>query len=220
MIVEKMERGQEKMKQQPKVSDAVIKRLPIYLRFLENLSSSGIKTISSQELGEKLDVNPAQIRKDLAHFGEFGRKGIGYEIEYVISRIKHILKLDRFVPVILIGAGNLGQALCNYNAFMKNNMKIVAVFDNDPNKVDTTIGGDLLVSPMNNLKQVVTDLDVKIGIITVPAPYAQHVADQLVDANIKGILNFAPVILKTPENIRVNQTDVTTELQTLAFYLD
>ena len=204
---------------QLKISDAVIKRLPIYLRYLESLSASGTKTISSQEIGEKLDVNPAQIRKDLAHFGELGRKGIGYDVEYVISRIRQILKLDRPLSVILVGAGHLGHALCNYNAYLKENMRIIAVFDNNSAKIGTTMGG-LTVQPMAELNRIIDEHAVKMAIITVPAAHAQTVADQLVKANIQAVLNFAPVILKVPPNVRVNQTDVTTELQSLAFYLE
>ncbi len=204
---------------QPKISDAVVKRLPIYLRFLEGLRVIAIKTVSSQELGQKLDINPAQIRKDLAYFGEFGRKGIGYEVEYLIDRIQHILKLDRSIPVVLVGAGHLGHALCNYNTYLKNNMRIVAVFDNDESKIGKVMGG-LQVNPMSQLQSYIDEHDAKIGIITVPAKFAQSVADQLVAANIFAILNFAPIILKTPSRIRVHQTDVTTELQSLAYYLE
>lgn len=117
-----------------KISEAVVRRLPIYLRFLNELSLSNIQTVSSQELGEKLDLNPAQIRKDLAYFGEFGRKGVGYNVDYLIEKIRQILKLDKTMNVALVGTGNLGRALCNYNMYIKDNMKIVAVFDADTSK--------------------------------------------------------------------------------------
>ncbi|MDF2660172.1 MAG: family transcriptional regulator, partial [Paenibacillus sp.] len=119
----------------PKISEAVVRRLPVYLRFLNELSRRNVQMVSSQDLGQKLDLNPAQIRKDLAYFGEFGKKGIGYDVVYLIEKIRQILKLDQIIPVILVGAGNLGRALCNYNAYLKDNMKIVAVFDSSPDKL-------------------------------------------------------------------------------------
>ena len=115
-----------------KISEAVVRRLPIYLRYLNELAMKNVSTVSSQDLGQKLDLNPAQIRKDLAYFGEFGKKGIGYDITYLIEKIRQILKLDRHIQVALVGAGNLGRALCNYNTYLRNDMKIVAVFDAMP----------------------------------------------------------------------------------------
>ncbi len=134
----------------PKISEAVVRRLPIYLRFLNELNRKNIQTVSSQELGQKLDMNPAQIRKDLNYFGEFGKKGIGYDVPFLIEKIRQILKLNQSVHVGLVGAGNLGHALCNYNTYQKDNMKIVAVFDNAPHKIGTRIN-NLVVQPMEEL---------------------------------------------------------------------
>jgi redox-sensing transcriptional repressor len=175
--------------------------------------------VSSQDLGQKLDLNPAQIRKDLAYFGEFGKKGIGYDVAYLIEKIRQILKLDQTIPVALVGAGNLGRALCNYNAYLKDNMKIVAVFDSSPDKIGIQMN-NLTVLPMTALGESIKEHKVRIGIITVPAFEAQLVANQFVEAGVEAILNFAPVIIKVPTEIRVHHADFTTELMSLAYYLD
>lgn len=203
----------------PKISEAVVRRLPIYLRYLNMLHIQNVQTVSSSDLGLKLELNPAQIRKDLAYFGEFGKKGIGYDVNYLIEKIRHILKLDQFIQVVLVGAGNLGRALSNYNAFLKDNMKIVAVFDAMESKVGDKIN-NLTVQPMSEMKQTIKALNIRIGIITVPALEAQFVANELIEAGIEAILNFAPAILKVPNEIRIHHADFTTELQSLAFYLD
>lgn len=202
-----------------KISEAVVRRLPIYLRFLNELAMKNILTVSSQDLGQKLDLNPAQIRKDLAYFGEFGKKGIGYDVAYLIEKIRQILKLDRLIPVALVGAGNLGRALCNYNAYLNDLMKIVAIFDASESKVGESIN-NLIVQPMQDMRDSIRKHDIRIGIITVPAIEAQSVANQFVDSGIEAILNFAPVIIKVPNEIRVHHADFTTELQSLAYYLD
>ncbi|WEK55735.1 MAG: redox-sensing transcriptional repressor Rex [Candidatus Cohnella colombiensis] len=202
-----------------KISEAVVRRLPIYLRYLNEMSASNNKTVSSQDLGEKLNLNPAQIRKDLAYFGEFGRKGVGYNVDFLIEKIRQILKLDKTLNVALVGTGNLGRALSNYNNYIKDNMKIVAVFDADESKRGTMIN-HLTVLPMTALEQTAEQLDISVGIITVPAQEAQNVADQLVAAGIHGILNFAPVVLKAPKDVRIHTADFTAELLSLAYYMD
>lgn len=202
-----------------KISEAVVRRLPVYLRYLNELHKREVTTVSSQELGQKLDLNPAQIRKDLAYFGDFGRKGIGYDVSYLIEKIRQILKLDQRINVALVGAGNLGHALSNYNAFLKDNMKIIAVFDAHPAKIGTSIN-NLTVQPMEELERTVRDNAIRIGIITVPDFEAQNVANQLISAGIEAILNFAPIILKAPAHIRIHTADFTTDLQSLAYYLD
>lgn len=202
-----------------KISDAVVRRLPVYLRFLNELSRREVSTVSSQELGQKLDLNPAQIRKDLAYFGDFGRKGIGYDVGYLIEKIQQILNLDQQINVALIGAGNLGQALSNYNAYVKDNMKIVAVFDASPGKIGGKIN-NIEIQPIDMLDETVRSNNIRIGIITVPAAEAQGVADKLIAAGIGAILNFAPTILKVPAEVRVHAADFTTDLMSLAYYLD
>lgn len=202
-----------------KISEAVVRRLPIYLRYLKELSLRHVQTVSSQDLGQKLDLNPAQIRKDLAYFGDFGKKGIGYDVAYLIEKIRQILKLDQFINVALVGAGNLGRALSNYNAYLKDNMKIVAIFDAMPSKIGETIN-NLTVQPTSEMAETIRSYNVRIGIITVPAMEAQNVADQFVAAGVEAILNFAPATLKVPAEIRIHHADFTTELQSLAYYLD
>ncbi|WP_240413839.1 redox-sensing transcriptional repressor Rex [Paenibacillus periandrae] len=202
-----------------KISEAVVRRLPVYLRYLNELSKKSVHTVSSQDLGQKLDLNPAQIRKDLAYFGEFGKKGIGYDVDYLIEKIRQILKLDKVIPVALVGAGNLGRALCNYNAYLRDNMKIVAIFDAHDSKIGESIN-NLKVKHMRELKETIRSLQVRIGIITVPAFEAQNVANQFVESGVEAILNFAPIIIKVPNEIRVHHADFTTELQSLAYYLD
>lgn len=203
---------------QTKISEAVVRRLPVYLQVLNEMLNREVQTISSQDLGVKLDLNPAQIRKDLAYFGEFGRKGVGYDVVYLIEKIRQILKVDQTIKVALVGAGNLGHALCNYNKYSKDNMQITAVFDIHPNKIGTSIN-NLKVLPMSELAQIVAEQKIRIGIITVPAFEAQNVANQFVDAGVEGILNFAPAILRVPDEVRIQNADFTKELLSLAYYL-
>ncbi len=196
-----------------------MRRLPVYLRYLQLLDEMNIRTVSSYELGQKLDMNPAQIRKDLAYFGEFGRKGIGYEVGYLVEKIKQILKLDRHLNVALVGAGHLGIALSNYNRYTNEKMSIAAIFDTDREKIGTQVG-NLIIQHIDELEQAVREKGIRIGMITVPAPYAQGVADRLVEAGVKGILNFAPVSLLVPSDVHLRSADVTTELQSLAYYIE
>jgi len=206
------------MAKSEKISEAVVRRLPIYLRYLSHLQQMGVTTVSSQQMGKILDINPAQIRKDLAAFGDFGKKGIGYDVHYLIEKIRHILKLDQEIHVALVGAGHLGHAISNYNAYLQDNMRIVAIFDADPNKLGKQIAG-LPIQPMDELKQTVRDKQIRLAIITVPAAAAQSVADLLIDAGIEGILNFAPITLRTDKDVRIDYADVTSSLQSLAYYL-
>ncbi|MED5017749.1 redox-sensing transcriptional repressor Rex [Paenibacillus chibensis] len=202
-----------------KISEAVVRRLPVYLRYLNDLNKREVATVSSQELGQKLDLNPAQIRKDLAYFGDFGRKGIGYDVSYLIEKIRHILNLDQQINAVLVGAGNLGHALSNYNLYLRENIKIVAVFDENPKKIGTRIS-TLTVQPMDEISDTIKSKNIRIGIITVPDVEAQNVADRLIASGIEAILNFAPTILKAPASIRIHAADFTTDLLSLAYYLD
>lgn len=204
---------------QTKISETVVKRLPIYLRYLIYMQQMQIHTVSSQHIGKVLDLNPAQIRKDLASFGEFGKKGIGYDVDYLVEKIRHILKLDREIAVVLVGAGHLGHAISNYNAYMKDNMRIAAIFDANPNKLGTTIAG-LTIQPLDELNETIAAKNIRLAIITVPATAAQKVADQLIAAGIEGILNFAPISIRTERDVKIYNADVTSSLQSLAFYLN
>lgn len=201
------------------VSNTVIRRLPIYLRYLQELNRLGVETVSSQEMGRSLDMNPAQIRKDLAYFGEFGRKGIGYSVPYLVDKIKQILKLDRDIPVALVGAGHLGIALSNYSRFREERLSITAVFDKDPKKFGMRVA-DLVVEPIDLLPERVRTLNIRIGIVAVPASEAQAVADLMVQSGIGAILNFAPANIRVPSHVHLRYSDVTSELQALAYYVD
>ncbi|WP_139489128.1 redox-sensing transcriptional repressor Rex [Brevibacillus dissolubilis] len=203
----------------PKISEAVVRRLPIYLRYLSNLQQMQVRTVSSQQMGKTLDINPAQIRKDLSTFGDFGKKGIGYDVDYLIDKIRHILKIDQQINVALVGAGNLGQAISNYNAYLKDNMRIVAIFDADPAKHGNEIAGTV-IQPIDEIEETIKTRQIRLAIITVPAGAAQLVADQLIDAGIEAILNFAPVSIKTSKNVKIDHADVTSSLQSLAYYLN
>ncbi|SES65559.1 redox-sensing transcriptional repressor Rex [Anaerobranca gottschalkii] len=201
-----------------KIPDVVIKRLPIYLRYLQQLMERDIDTVSSQQMGEDLNLNPAQIRKDLSIFGDFGVKGMGYRVTDLAEKLISILGLDKQINIALVGVGNLGAALCQYNRYQNTSTKIVALFDGHPAKVGQKIG-NLVVYPMEDLPKVVKELNIKMAIITVPAQAAQGVADQLIDSGIKVILNFAPALIQAPPGVKVQNADVTTELQSLAYYL-
>jgi redox-sensing transcriptional repressor len=203
---------------EPKISNSVIRRLPIYLRLMQLLKSQGITTISSQEMGIRLDINPAQIRKDLAYFGEFGRKGVGYEVDYLERKLRQILNLDRQINVALIGAGHLGIALSNYARFQSERISIAGLFDADPNKIGTKVGS-LIVRDMAELGEYVPLHNIQMGIIAVPAPAAQDVCDALISTGVKIILNFAPTNLRVPKEVVLRNTDFTTELQSLAFFI-
>jgi len=201
-----------------KISEAVVRRLPIYLRYLSYLQQVEVTTVSSQQMGRNLDVNPAQIRKDLAAFGDFGKKGIGYDVNYLVEKIRQILKLTDEIRVALVGAGNLGHAISNYNAYLKDNMRIAAIFDSNPKKVGNELAG-LSIQPLDELAETIAAKQIKLAIITVPAPAAQSVCDLLTQAGIKGILNFAPTTIRAPKDVRIHYADVTSNLQSLAYYL-
>ena len=201
-----------------KISESVVRRLPVYLQYLKQLHQLGVHTVSSQQLAMRLDVNPAQIRKDFAYFGDFGRKGIGYNVENLIKNIQKILKIDQTLDVVLIGAGNLGHALANYNKYKQNNMKIVAVFDSDDLKIGTRIN-DMIVQSTSELQKTIEQQCIHVAVITVPDTYAQQVADELISSGIKAILNFAPTLIKAPPHVRIHHVDFTASLLSLAYYL-
>ncbi|RXT05188.1 redox-sensing transcriptional repressor Rex [Ammoniphilus sp. CFH 90114] len=198
----------------PKVT---AKRLPIYFRYLHGLSSLGITRVSSAELSRSLNIDPATIRRDLSYLGALGRKGYGYDVEYLIQFLREFLKQDETTHVILVGVGNLGTALLQYD-FLKNNAMIVAAFDNDPSKVGQKING-IPIYPLNDFVSVVEEEDALVAILTVPVHAAQDVTDQLVKSGIKGILNFTPTRLQVPEDIKIHYIDLSVELQSLVYFL-
>ena len=201
-----------------KIPDIIIGRLPVYLRALQHMADNGIKTTSSQELGEHVGISAAQIRKDISQFGEFGKQGTGYAIQFLIEKLREILKVDRIWDVVLVGAGDVGHALANYQGFENRGFRVVAIFDNDKNKVGQKIGA-FTVEDTATMIEKIKSLDVKIAMMTVPAVSAQEAADKLVQAGVKAILNYAPVSLNVPVNVNVQYTDPSTHLQRMTYYL-
>ncbi|MFP4056391.1 MAG: redox-sensing transcriptional repressor Rex [Candidatus Brocadiia bacterium] len=195
---------------------AVIPRMSSYLRQLERLERQGVETISSAELGEAIGASDAQVRKDLTYFGQFGQRGVGYNVGRLIRAIRSILGLDDEWHAALVGAGNIGRALCTYKIFPQRGFRIVALFDSDPRKEGCT-WARLKVRSMRDLPRVCREMDIDLGIIAVPAEGAQEVADQLVEAGLRGILNFAPARISVPPGVEVCTVDLAVELEQLAF---
>ncbi len=204
--------------EQPKIPQATAKRLPLYYRFIQNLHASGKKRVSSAELSEAVKVDSATIRRDFSYFGALGKKGYGYNVEYLLSFFRRTLSQDELTKVALFGVGNLGTAFLHYNNFTKNNSaKIMMAFDIDPNKIGKEVGG-VPIYHLDDVAQKLTS-DVTIAILTVPATRAQELVDKLVDIGIQGILNFTPARLTVPEHIRVHHIDLAIELQSLIYFM-
>lgn len=201
-----------------KIPDIIIGRLPVYLRALQRMADSGLKTTSSKELGELVGVSAAQIRKDISQFGEFGKQGTGYSITYLLEKLREILKVDRIWEVAIIGAGDMGHALANYQGFGNRGFKVVMVFDNDKNKIGQTIN-QFTIEDSANMVEKIKAAGVKIAMITVPASAAQGVADKLVQAGIRAILNYAPININVPVSVKVQYSDPATHLQRMTFYM-
>jgi redox-sensing transcriptional repressor len=201
------------------VPEIVIGRLPIYLRALTYMAQAGQRITSSQELGETLGMSSAQIRKDLSHFGEFGKQGMGYEISYLRDQLRRILHLERTWPVALVGYGDLGHALANYNGFVAEGFEIVAVFDNNPDKIGQEVAGKKVQDSAKLLKAV-RERGIKVAIVAVPVATAQKVVDMLVEAGVKAILNYAPIHVSVPEGIRIQYIDPIAHLQRMMFHLE
>jgi redox-sensing transcriptional repressor len=201
-----------------RVPAPTLERLATYLTSLADLRSRGTTTISSTDMEERTGINAAQFRKDLSYFGEFGRPGIGYDVEELQKRIARILKLEQARKVILVGAGNLGSALVGYPGLRAQNFHIVGVFDNNYNKIGRQLW-DMYIQDIANLKEANKDLEARIGIIAVPAVAAQDVANLLIEADIRAILNFAPTPLKLPKGIAIRNVDFVLELAVLSYHL-
>jgi redox-sensing transcriptional repressor len=196
----------------------VIGRLPLYLRALTQLTQEGRHVTSSQELSEKLGFSSAQIRKDLSYFGEFGKQGTGYEIEYLEKELRSILQVHRVWDMALVGAGDLGHAIANYNGFEPRGFRISAIFDDDPKKIGVTLA-HWQIESVENMKETIRAKKIQVAIIAVPAPEAQHVADQLVEAGVRAILNYAPTTLSVPPKVKVYHIDPVAGLQSMTYYL-
>lgn len=210
--------GEKRMSiEQQKIPQATAKRLPLYYRFIKNLSISGKQRVSSAELSEAVKVDSATIRRDFSYFGALGKKGYGYNVNYLLSFFRKTLNQDEIMKVALIGVGNLGTAFLNYNFMKNNNTKIAVAFDVDEAKVGTTIG-EVPVYHLDKLEEEL-DEDVKIAILTVPSSVAQPIANRLVAKGVEGILNFTPARIDVPEHMRVHHIDLSVELQTLVYFL-
>ncbi|HET6823157.1 MAG TPA: redox-sensing transcriptional repressor Rex [Anaerolineales bacterium] len=202
-----------------RIPDIIIGRLPVYLRALQQLAEKGILTTSSQELGEIIGISAAQIRKDISQFGEFGKQGTGYSIPFLIERLRDILKVDRVWEVIIVGMGDIGHALARYNGFANRGFHISMVFDNDPEKIGQKVG-EYEVYDTATLPEKVKQNKIKIAMLAAPASSAQEIADLLVKAGIKAIVNYAPTSLNVPSGVRVQYIDPVTHLQRMTYYLD
>jgi len=201
-----------------KIPEATIIRLSVYSRYLTQLDKKGIVNISSGEIAEGVGGSPAQVRKDLAYFGEFGTRGVGYNVRDLNQHIIRILGLNKGWKVVIVGAGNLGSALTQYKGFRERGFEVVAVFDNDVNKIGLTLNG-VPIFPITKLREVVKEQEARIGIIAVPSKYAQDVADHLVESGVKAILNFAPSVISVPENVELRNVDLAVNLEILTFNL-
>lgn len=202
-----------------KIPDIIIGRLPIYLRALQRMSEKGMKTTSSQELGEHVGISAAQIRKDISQFGEFGKQGTGYSIPFLIDKLRDILKVNRMWDVVIVGAGDMGHALARYSGFANRGFRVCMIFDMDRAKIGQKVG-DLTIEDVNKLVDCVRDAKIKVAMVTVPASSAQEVADKLVQAGVKAILNYAPASVNVPGSVHVQHIDPASHLQRMTYYLD
>ena len=202
----------------PKIPEMTIRRLSIYARCLLQLEEDGVKSVSSQELAERFNLNSAQVRKDLAYFGEFGVRGIGYYVAGLKAELQRILGLDREWAVVLVGFGNLGSALFHYKGFTRQGFKVVAIVDENPTKIGREVERVPVIASRDMAREVKAR-GIQIAILAVPVEAAQAVTDELVAAGIRAVLNFAPTRLRVPRDVRLNNVDLSIELETLSFYL-
>jgi redox-sensing transcriptional repressor len=199
------------------IPEATVGRLPVYLRVLVEMAERGAATTSSGELAEAAGVNSAKVRKDLSYLGSYGTRGVGYDVAYLIHQVRRELGLTQDWPVLIAGAGNLGHALAKYKGFLQRGFRVVALVDVSDGVVGARIGG-VTVEHVDRMKEVVGREDVAIGVICTPASAAQEVADRMVAAGIRSILNFAPAVITVPDNVSVRKVDLSIELQILAYY--
>jgi redox-sensing transcriptional repressor len=198
------------------VPNPAVRRLSLYLRQLESFKRKDRRTVSSKQLGESLGLTDAQVRKDFAYFGQFGHPGIGYRVDDLIAQVRRILGTDKTWNVLLVGAGNLGRALMAYRGFDQKGFRLVAVFDADAGKIGKK-HGPFVIQNLNELTDTVQKQNIKLAMIAVPADHAQEVADILVAAGVRGLLNFAPISLTVPEDVALNAVDLAVQLEQLSF---
>lgn len=202
-----------------RIPKATAKRLPLYYRYLLLLNDEGKDKVSSTELAEAVQVDSASIRRDFSYFGALGKRGYGYDVKNLLSFFKKILNQDTLTNVALVGVGNLGHALLNYNFKRSNNIRISCAFDINP-EITGKITQGVPVYSMDEMKQQIADQQIRIAILTVPQATAQKTADEMIEAGIKGIMNFTPIRLSAPNGVRIQNVDLATELQTLIYFLD
>lgn len=200
------------------IPDIVVGRLPVYLRSLQRMAHEGRQVTSSQELGERLGISPAQIRKDLSQFGEFGKQGTGYQIDYLVDQLREILHVCQVWEIAVIGAGDIGSGVARYGGFANRGFTVRMIFDNDPEVVGKQLGA-FTVQDTALMEQAISEAGIKIAMIATPANQAQEVADRLVEAGIKAILNYAPVSLNVPAGVYVQYIDPVIHLQRMTYYL-
>jgi redox-sensing transcriptional repressor len=201
------------------VSELTTNRLSVYLRCVNTLDAEGIRTISSQGLAERFHLNAAQIRKDLAHFGEFGVRGVGYYVKELRRNLRQILGVDQHVSVAIMGAGNLGMALADYGGFRGEGFEIAALFDTAPGKIGGRSRGGVPIHDIRDFRRVVRQRRIRVAVIAVPASAAQAVVNRVVAAGIKAVLNFSPGSLKVPSGVKLKSVDLTVSLESLSFFL-
>ncbi|MGB2910131.1 MAG: redox-sensing transcriptional repressor Rex [Anaerolineales bacterium] len=201
------------------IPNIIVGRLPLYLRSLQRMKKEDRQITSSQELGERIGISAAQIRKDLSQFGEFGKQGTGYNIDYLIKQIRRILHIDQEWDIAVIGAGGIGSAVARYKGFANRGFHVTVIFDGDPGKIGAQIG-DFTVQDSAYMVDMIKKTGIRIAMIAVPAAKAQQVADQLVEAGIQAILNYAPINLNAPSNVRVQYIDPSIHLQRMTYYLE
>lgn len=199
------------------IPEATVARLPVYLRALTGLADGGTTTCSSEELAASAGVNSAKLRKDLSHLGSYGTRGVGYDVEYLRYQIAREIGVTQDWPVVIVGIGNLGHALANFSGFRSRGFRVVALLDADPSRHAEQVAG-VDVRPFSDLAAIVAEHGVAIGVISTPAHAAQDVADAMVSAGIRSILNFAPAVLSVPQGVDVRKVDLSIELQILAYH--
>lgn len=210
---------ERKLVEHKEIPEIVIGRLPIYLLALQHMQQEGRQFTSSQELGERLGISAAQIRKDLSQFGEFGKQGTGYNITYLSEQLRRILRLDRTWDIVVVGAGDIGHAIAGYQGFAHRGFRVAMIFDNNPEKVGRQIG-QFTVFDTAELEERIREAGIEVAMIAVPAAYAQEVADQLIKAGVRALLNYAPITLNVPSGVHVEYIDPLLHLQRMTYFLD
>jgi redox-sensing transcriptional repressor len=201
------------------IPEIVVGRLPQYLRSLQRMASQGRQVTSSQEIGERLGISAAQIRKDLSQFGEFGKQGTGYQIAYLIEQLRQILHVDHDWDIVVVGAGELGSAVASYKGFNNRGFKVAMIFDNDPAKIGCPVG-PFFVQDAAHMVEAIQTAGIKVAMITTPAAEAQNVASQLVEGGVKAILNYAPISINVPPDVRVQYIDPSLHLQRMTYFIE